>query len=496
MVATNTTATARPFEQYDAEAGDRRVHPVRRLLLPIIVLTALLSQVLASAGNSTISWVSAIVFASFLLVLCGPVWALAPIVINEMTLAGFTNPMFGFSQRFVIAGLAIVFGITTISKTRLFSDRRMRRVLLPGIAFVLIVFVMNLQHSDELYVYQYLRYQLLQIATLVLVACLIRRVEELKQLATVALVVTTAMAIIVIWQHYAPTTAIYGVREGIAKGRAVGLDNSPVGIATQLIFMLAPMLGVLASIRFRWNRRYLFLLGATMLTAIALNFTYTRSAVFALAPAVVVMALMFGGRRRLMLIAAVIIGVVLFFALENTGYIGERYYENAEDDQSAATHDALLDVSLAIALDNPLSGIGHDQFTTVAPEYVDAVGDDTFTYGGASALGEQQPHNDFLNAWLSWGIFALIAFVGIFLGTFWNFVIGSRHPDPFVRGLAIGCAGGLVNYSVNSMFHNSLDSSLSLWMYAGLSVVLARLARQATTPSDGQPATTPMGANG
>lgn len=462
---------------------------MRRLFPAILVATALLAQVFAGAGNSTVSWVTAFAFATFIFVVNGPAWALAPILVNEMTLYGFLNPMFGVAQRFIIAGIALLIALPLISRTRFFSDIRMRRVLLPALAFIFIVTVMNFQYSDEAYVYQYLRYQLVQLLMLVIAACVLRHVHDIRQLAVLVIVVMTAVALITIWQHYGPATAIYGVRDGTAKGRAVGLANTPVALASQLIFVLAPALGVLIAIPFRWRRKHLMLIGCALLIAAALNFTYTRSAVFAMAPTFFVMALLFRGRRRAVMLGVVVVGVVLYFALANTGLIGYRYYETAQDDRSAASHEALQDVSLAVALDNAVTGVGHDTFTTVSLNYVDAVDSDIVSYGGANSIGQEQPHNDFLNVWLSWGIFALIPFIAIFIGTLRNFSAAAKHPDPFVRGLAIGCIGGVVTYSVNSLYHNSLDSSMSIWLYAGLSVALARLALTAGASTNLQPST-------
>lgn len=481
----SSNAGAPPYARHDVgdvTSSAAQTRPVQRLLLPLLVLTAVLSQVFAGSGNTTVAWVTALTFASFIFVANGPAWALVPIVINEMTLYSYLNPVFGISQRFVVVGVAIVLAAAAISQGRQFSDVRMRRVLLPGITFILIVTVMNMYHSEDAYVYQYLRFQLVQVAMLVLAACVIRRVQDLKHIATIAVVITVAVSLIVIWQHYGPSTAIYGVKEGTAKGRAVGLVNSPVGIANQLIFVLPPMLGVLIASRFRWQRAYLLFLGSTLITAVALNYTYTRSAVFAFAPAFVVMALLFGGRRRTVMLGAIVVGIILFFALENTGLIGYRYYRDEEDDRSASTHSVLGTVGLAIALDNPITGIGHEAFPTVSLDYIDILDDEAFAVGGAMALGEDEVHNDFLNVWFSWGILALIIFVGIYIGAFRNLIIAARSHDRFIRGLAIGCAGGLVTYGVNSYYHNSMDSSAFLWLYAGLSVALARIARDAPTP--------------
>jgi hypothetical protein len=477
-MATNYTIAGTPSRGVGAAAGRAAEFSFRRLLLPMLAATALLSLVFAGSGNRTAAWLSAFIFATFILAIYGPAWAIAPILINELTLYGFTNPTFGIAQRFVIAALALAIALPAIVRARLSGDRSARRVILPAIGFVAIVTLMNLQHSGDGYVLQYLRYQFVQFTLLIIAACVLRNVADMKRIALLVAVVSAGVALIVIWQHYAPSTALYGPRDDTVKGRAVGLTNGPVPIATQMIFVLVPMLGVLIAKPLRLRRSYLLLAGSTLLTLAALNFTYTRSALFALAPALVVMALLFGGQRRTVIISGVLIVIALFFGLENSGLFGSRYYEDASDDRSAASHQALQDVSLAVALDHPIDGIGHEAFTTVALDYVDDIDASTSADGGASALGQQEPHNDFWNIWLSWGIVALVIYIALLVATFRNLLIGARHRDRFIRGLAIGCTGGLVAYCVNSAYHNSLDSSMSLWLYAGISIALARLARE------------------
>jgi len=457
--------------------------PVQRLLLPLIVVSALLSQIFASSGNATVAWVTAIIFASFILVFNGPAWSIVPILINEMTLYGYLNPIFGIAQRYVVVAVAAIFALSAIFGNRMFVDIRMRRVLIPSAAFLLFVTVMNMQHSEDVYVYQYLRYQLVQLAILIVAACVLRRVSDVKDISTVVVAATVVVSLIVIWQHFAPSTAIYGSVEETSKGRAVGLTGNPVSLANQLIFVLPPLLGILMAMRIQWRRDVVMLAGSTLLIAVALNFTYTRSAVFAFVPAIIIMGLFFGGRQRMIILSMVVISVICYFALENTGLIGSRYYRDAEEDRSASSHAVLGEVSLAIALDNPTTGIGHEAFPTVSLDYTDILDDQAFEVGGVGSLGKMEPHNDFLNVWLSWGIIALVAFIGIFVGALRNFVTASKSRDPFLRGLAIGCIGGLVTYGVNSYYHNSMDSSAFLWLYAGLSVALARLVRTAAQAS-------------
>ena len=74
---------------------------------------------------------------------------------------------------------------------------------------------------------------------------------------------------------------------------------------------------------------------------------------------------------------------------------------------------------------------------------------------------------------------AMAAYLALFVGATKNFLAATRSADPLVRGLAVGGIGWLATYAANSAFHNYLDSSTLLWVFAGLSVVLARNAGNA-----------------
>jgi O-antigen ligase len=166
---------------------------------------------------------------------------------------------------------------------------------------------------------------------------------------------------------------------------------------------------------------------------------------------------------------------VFFVLAEGTGLFGRRLYKDVEEDRSASSHEALLRVGVAVALDRGFTGIGHEHFEEVSLGYVDVAQQDDQT-NGVQAIGIDRPHNDFLSVWISWGFLALVVYICIFVNTLRNLKIAARSPDVLIRGLSVGCAGGVIVYAVNSAFHNSMDNSLVLWLYAGFSVALARMS--------------------
>jgi O-antigen ligase len=159
-----------------------------------------------------------------------------------------------------------------------------------------------------------------------------------------------------------------------------------------------------------------------------------------------------------------------------TGLVDQRFMADVDEDQSAASHVAVSQVALLVALDNALLGIGRENFETVSRAYeseVSIVGSQEARRAGKAAIGALRPHNDFLEVWSSWGIVGLLSYLAVFAGTIRNCLIARRSTDPWARGLAVGCVAGLAAYGVNSALHNYMDSTMVLWCYAGLSAALA-----------------------
>jgi O-antigen ligase len=249
-------------------------------------------------------------------------------------------------------------------------------------------------------------------------------------------------------------------------------------LANELAFVLLPLVGVLATGAFARSRLQRPLLLATLVIGYGTYASQTRSALLAVAAGLIVIGLCLPGRPRLAILGLVGVSGAGFLALQSIGLVEARYFDdtNAEAAQSAAAHNAVEQAGFAIALDYPLFGIGHEQFEQVAPDYADEISADA--RDGATALGIDRPHDDFLSVWLSWGIGALASYVWMFGAAALNCLAAARSRDPLIRGLAIGSVGGLVAYAVGSTFHNYLDSSVVLWVYAGVSAALVRIGKQ------------------
>jgi O-antigen ligase len=161
-------------------------------------------------------------------------------------------------------------------------------------------------------------------------------------------------------------------------------------------------------------------------------------------------------------------------------YLGGRSETGQEE--SSVARGILTQAGTAIALDNPIFGIGAERFTEVSPQYAYKVDPiliayETDRYFSYTTLGEDEPHNDFIMMWLTHGTPALIVYILLYFIMFYNLMYSFRNSNNrFIKGVSVGLAAGLITYIVNSFYHNLLVTLPLLWIMAGFTLVTAKLA--------------------
>lgn len=445
------------------------VVPLQALVVPLALLTAALVLLVPwgeTAQPARTTGTLALAVASFVLLLNGRGWLVAPLLVLQFSDSDYIVPFLGLSARLALVLVSTALLIPAIFAADTLRDGMFWRMLVPGLAFVVLATLGNMLHSDADYVFKYFRFQVAQVLALVLVAVAPRGRRDLLAVAAAILLLASLAAA--------------GARQWVDEsGRAAGFGTSPVSFANQVAFVLLPLLGMLIVGPLRRHRLHALFLVAAAVLLYGLYASQTRSGLLAVAAGVATIGLYLKGERRTVVLGLVIAGVVLFNVLDSAGLLAERFSDTTgESAESAASHNALLQAGLAIALDDALLGIGHEQFEVVSADYARAVSPDAEL--GAAALGLDRPHDDFLSVWTSWGIAALLAYGWMYAATLVSLAVAARSRDASIRGLAIGSAGGVVAYGVGSAFHNYLDSSIFLWVYAGLAVALVRIGARPT----------------
>ncbi len=451
----------------------------RRLLLgavAVIGLSLLLTNQLKLPGPLSLVLAAQIVL--FLLLFHRPVWAMAALIVGQLTSSGY---MFAFatgtqiSIRFLWTVLAVSLLVPILKqKGGIELGIRGRRILIPAIIFFALATIANAVNTDLSYTLKYLRLIATALVILIFLPAVVKNERDLKLLALVALVTASISSIVAVMQHYGfkglPVYTLYG--GATWAGRTSGLAESPVHLGYDLPIILMPMVALyfLRGVKPRMRKILLLL---TLIMLAALYFTYTRSGMVALAPSLLLIILLMKGKakKELFLIALILGAASLYYAESQ----GNRYSKGFGEDQSATGRLVLWQTGAEIAMNYPLLGIGADRFQEISVEYKSGI--DRSLQGVAGVLGTQAPHNDFIRVWLSFGTPALIAFLMLFAGIFRNFLDAYRRSSRrFVKGFALGCCAALATYVVSAATHNVMDSVFFLWILAGLSVALLRLA--------------------
>ena len=399
-----------------------------------------------------------------------PVWAIGALIISQLAIPGaFIGPI---SLRLL---LLIFIGILLWRagiRGEIQLGSRTKQLIIPVTIFVLIVTVSNLLHSNFEFAFTEFRYYFSGLLIVIFIPAAIKNIKDLKLLCGIAVFAMTISVVVALYQGVTHSVRVYGISE----------DTLQFSYLLGVVFMA--IVGVLVVTGRKRENIKLFLPAALMLPA--LYFTLTRSALFALFFGLVALFLFLKTRIRGEIILVAILGITLFLSV--SGFIdnfsfSSRPQENQE--QSSVTRKILWQTGLAIAMDNPVLGIGGANFLTESVAYSSAIDpslvqDRYWTYQSLG-LGMMQVHNDFLKMWVYYGIIALIVFLLIFVLITRNFIDSfKKSKRKFIKGLAVGLAAGLIAYSINAFYHNALSTYSLFWLIAGFSLALMKLTELET----------------
>ncbi len=418
----------------------------------------------------------------FLLFIRRLVWLLAALVVSQLTAAGYMVGVGGLqlTTKLLWTMATPILLVPFLARFGLDLGPGAKRVVLPTLAFFALTLLANATYTDMDYTFKYFRQTAFFLAVLLLTPAFVREERDAKLLALVALAVATVSGFLAILQHYAfrgaPVITI--LPDIIKNGRVPGLSEGAIQLSYYLPAILLPVIAVYLLQGVRGGGRWLLAFSALVM-GLGLYFTWTRSAFVALGAGGLAMGLFFAGRlRREFLLAMLLIGGGFLWY---TDIKNNRYDRGFTEDQSGASRLVLWQAGIKTAMDNPLLGVGHRDFEAISLEYSSSIDPYYLELEKAGdTLGRQKVHNDFLNVWLSFGTPAFLLFLFLFGAVFWNFIEAFRTAgSPFLKALSLGCAGALVAYAATSFLHNVMDSSAQLFILAGLSLALTRLARKA-----------------
>jgi O-antigen ligase len=439
---------------------------------PTGIALAILAMVVLWGLNplNLITLVLLIIVALFLIGVKKPAWAVAALLVSEITLTSFmiATPLgLIISLRLLLIILIGLVLLRSFVKKEINIGPQSRLVLIPALIFLGLSLVSNF----------------VNILIVIYLPAVTKSYKELKVLCGVVFIGLTASAIIAIMQHY----NVLGMADNVLNPRYQLAERVPgmaestlylsftLPIATIIVLSIYLAKGANPGIK-------KLMLPSAVLMVIALYFTYTRSALLGLAVGLLALVLFLKTKLRWEFIFIALLLVVIF--IETTGVLeGTTMSGREQSGQESSEYErhVLSQAGVAIALDNPILGIGAGQFRKVSPQYASSIDPELLRqqeeYWEYRTLGSQEAHNDLVMVWASYGTPALAVYL-------WLFIVISRilynshraSKRRFIKGLSIGLAASLVAYIANAFYHNCIAAMPLLWIVAGLSLATAKLS--------------------
>ena len=252
-------------------------------------------------------------------------------------------------------------------------------------------------------------------------------------------------------------------------GGTVGSPNTAAGYLSMAIASAASVFFTNLKSAHKW-------LGTAALAfgVLALILTYSRGGWMALALAATVISVSVSRRqgvswkRPAAVLALVVVVCLPLYSIVSRRLLGD-------DRGSAQSRIPLMNLAFRIVKDNPVLGVGANNFTVAMDRYVTSDFREEFFFA---------VHNKYLLVLAETGIGGLLAFLAFLLQTLrrgWR--IWSLR-DPLLSAVALGFVGGLTGH----MVHMNVDVfrgrpiQQTIFLFAGLLVAMERLSTAKTAP--------------
>jgi O-antigen ligase len=433
--------------------------------------------------------------ALFIIGMKKPLWAMAALIISQLSLTSYmVNLSFVvISLRLLLSLVAILIMAKALIRREVNLGPGARRLLIPMLLLIGVSVVANLFNVGFDTAFKDFRVMLVGLLFAILLPAMVNNTKQLKTLCVVICIVITASAVIGIMQRYnvlgmASATMFPGFINltNTSDVRVPGIAETELELAYVLAATMVIILSLFITKGVNSNKKSLII--SIILMLIALYFTYTRSALFALLLGLVSLAIFVRSRVRWEIFLIPLF--ILIFFIVQTDILGNTYFSGRSETnqmESSISRSIVWQAGVGIALSNPILGIGADQFVKVSPKYQTSVDQKLIQweedrYWSWRTLGTTEPHNDFLNIWLSYGTIALALYIWLHFAIMRNFFESFRASKRrFIKGISLGLAGALVTYVANSFYHNISNTLPLLWILAGLSLAVLKLTIEKKT---------------
>lgn len=210
----------------------------------------------------------------------------------------------------------------------------------------------------------------------------------------------------------------------------------------------------------------------TTLIGLGVLFSFARGAWIGVFVALAVVAIITRYRPLVLTIGgtiAVALAAMLVAFAGNIERLTSIINLNTEDNTGVARF-RIWEAGRKILLDNPILGIGQDQFAYQDPSY---------GVPSARLFVTSHPHNFLLDFWLRLGLPGLFWILGTLAFVIYQFdKLWRNHRNTSMGALALALLASIIDFAVHGlldMAYFTMDLALTFWLTIGLLVLMKRL---------------------
>lgn len=453
----------------------------------IIFATGLIIALWILMRGNLLTLVLISIVVLFIIGIKKPLWAVVALLVSQLTVASYmvSTPIGDISLRLLLQVLTLFVLGGAFARREINLGPATRKLIVPILLLMAVAIISDVVNVGFSTAFKDFRSILSGLLFIILMTAVIKDNKQLKNICGITCIIITASATIGIMQHF----NILGMNQAslqrgfvIVTNRVPGMGETELELAYILPVAALVACGIFMKRGISSINRGLLVV-SMVLMVLGLWFTYTRSGLLALGFGLASVLLYLKTRinwQIIFVLSFILIGLLANTDLAGNLFLGGRT-ENAQTESSVARV-ILQQASIAVALDHPVLGIGGGQFTTISPQYADSVDPSLLDweaqrYWSYRTLGKDQPHNDFLMIWLSYGTIALALYLWLFFVVLHNCFRSFRaSKNHFIKGLSLGIASALATYVANSFYHNLIVDLPLFWTLAAFSLVATKLA--------------------
>lgn len=440
--------------------------PVGGALLPAAVLSAVFATTVAVLGMQSsgaidkqvlvlpigavvlalLAWLSAVRFASFVLVVLTLRSSL------DYAKLGGGSPV--MEPTVVIGGLLIVAGLVWLGVSRASGHSQPLSPLEKGFLGFLAAAVFSVLGSGSVLTSATEWARIASVAVMVLVAVRLFDDDRYRRRAMVAVYASFLVPALV--AGYQAASGV-GVRYVDEFTRLQATFVHPTSFSLYLMFLLVMGAGLLLTLR---GPTRFVLLGVLGVAGVCLIGTYTRGAWLAATVGLLVVAGLHN-RKVLLAVVALIVAVAVFVPSVSGRFadLGTSTQASGDAGNSLEWRLRHWNETLALTKGHEVTGIGLKM---------------------VQASSTQAAHNDYIRAYAETGVIGLLAYLVLlaaFVRTAWAAL--RVRTDGFDRGVALGFAGCVCSLLTISLTDNIFSQVVVLWYFAVFAAAATAIIRRA-----------------